>query len=146
MKETFVDAKARQSAAVMFVSQGGPGWDLADATRSAARDPQTLAQSDGQPDGHQAFLIALRDEVTAFRKPVAYVHGDSHYFRVDKPLRNSRGARLENFTRVETFGDNQANGNNDVNWIKVLVDTRSREVFAYQAQIVPANRTAVPAP
>jgi hypothetical protein len=47
---------------------------------------------------------------------------------------------------VETFGDNQANGNNDVNWLKVLVDPKSREVFSYQQQIVPPNRTAVPAP
>ena len=47
---------------------------------------------------------------------------------------------------METFGDNQANGNNDVNWLKVVVDPRSREVFSYQPQIVPANRTAVPAP
>ena len=43
-------------------------------------------------------------------------------------------------------GDNQANGTNDVNWLRVSVDPRSREVFAYQAQIVPANRVAVPAP
>ena len=74
------------------------------------------------------------------------MHGDSHYFRIDKPFLNAFGQRLENFTRVETFGDNQANGNNDVNWLKVLVDPRSREVFAYQQQIVPANRVAVPAP
>ena len=52
----------------------------------------------------------------------------------------------ENFTRVETFGDNAANGNNDVQWVKVLIDGRTREVFAFQPQIVPANRTAVPAP
>ncbi|MEK9282583.1 hypothetical protein MTR72_23595 [Bradyrhizobium sp. ISRA442] len=26
---------------------------------------------------------------------------------------NTQGQRLENLTRVETFGDNQANGNND---------------------------------
>ena len=90
--------------------------------------------------------MALRDQVIAFRKPVAYVHGDSHYFRVDKPFQDSLGRRLENFTRVETFGDNQGNGNNDVNWLKVVVDARSREVFTYQPQIVPGNRTAVPAP
>jgi hypothetical protein len=29
---------------------------------------------------------------------------------------------------------------------KVFVDARSREVFSYQAQIVPANRVAAPAP
>src|SRR5262249_4810970 len=98
------------------------------------------------PDGFQEFLLALRDQVISFAKPVGYVHGDSHYFRVDKPLLDSLGRRLENFTRVETFGDNAANGNNDVHWVKVLVDAGSREVFAYQEQIVPANRVAVPAP
>jgi hypothetical protein len=56
------------------------------------------------------------------------------------------GRRLENFTRVETFGDNQANGNNDAQWLRVTVDARTRELFSYQAQIVPNNRVAVPAP
>ena len=110
------------------------------------RDPKTLVESDGQPDGYKDFLLALRSNVIAFRKPVAYVHGDSHYFRVDKPLQDEQGRRLENFTRVETFGDNAGNGLNDVQWVKVYVDPRSREVFSYQPQIVPGNRVAVPAP
>jgi hypothetical protein len=91
-------------------------------------------------------LLALREEVIAFKRPVAYVHGDSHYFRIDRPLLDAQGRRLENFTRVETFGDNQGNGTNDVQWPKVRVAPRSREVFSYEAQIVPANRVAVPAP
>jgi hypothetical protein len=33
-----------------------------------------------------------------------------------------------------------------VQWIKVTVDPRSREVFSYEAMIVPGNRVAVPAP
>ena len=53
---------------------------------------------------------------------------------------------FENFTRVEAFGDNAANGNNDVHWVKVLIDGRTREVLAFQPQIVLANRTAVPTP
>ncbi len=129
-----------------LVTQADPGWDTSDGTRAPLRDPKSLAETDGQPDGFQEYLIALREEVVAFRKPVAYVHGDSHYFRVDKPLLDSLGRRVENFTRVETFGDNQANGTNDVNWVKVTVDPHSREVFSYQPQIVPANRVAVPAP
>ena len=108
--------------------------------RSPSRDPRTLAQTDGLPDGFQEFLLALRAEVISFVKPVSYVHGDSHYFRLDKPFLDSQGMRLENFTRVETFGNNQANGNNDVQWLKVIVDARSREVFSYQPQIVPGNR------
>ncbi len=148
LRETFAAATALRSVAVMIIAQADPGWDKSDVTRAPLRDPVTLAETDGMPDGYQAYLSALRTEVIAFRKPVAYVHGDSHYFRVDRPFLDSvgTGQRLENFTRVETFGDNQANGNNDVNWLKVLVDPKSREVFSYQAQIVPANRVAVPAP
>jgi hypothetical protein len=146
MQQTFAVAKARNSAAVMLISQADPGFDLSDATRAPLRNPQTLAETDGQPDGFQDFLVALRDQVVGFRKPVAYVHGDSHYFRVDKPFLNSLGQRLENFTRVETFGDNAQNGTNDVNWLKVTVKPNTREVFSYQPMIVPANRVAVPAP
>jgi hypothetical protein len=146
LRQTFAQAKARGAAAVMVVFQANPGWDATDGTRAPTRDPKTLAETDGQPDGYQELLVALRDETIAFRRPVAVVHGDSHYFRVDKPLLDSQGRRVENFTRVETFGDHQENGTNDVNWLKVNVDPRSREVFSFQPQIVPRNRTAVPAP
>ena len=146
LRESFAQAKMRRAAAVMVIAQGNPGWDQSDATRAPLRDPKTLAQTDGAPDGFKDYLSALRDEVVAFRRPVAYVHGDSHYYRVDKPLLNAAGQRLENFTRVETFGNSAANGNNDVHWIKVTVHPRSRDVFSYQAMMVPGNRTAVPAP
>jgi hypothetical protein len=130
----------------MVIWQANPGWDDSDATRATTRDPRTLAETDGQPDGYRELLSALRDETVAFRRPVALVHGDSHYFRIDKPFLDAQGRRLENFTRVETFGDHQENGNNDVNWLKVTVDPTSREVFSYQPQMVPGNRTAVAAP
>ena len=150
LRETFEVAKALDSAAVMLIAQADPGWDKTDGTRTLIRDANTLIQdaSIKDPDGYYDYLIALRDEVIAFQRPVAYVHGDSHYFRIDRPLLNSLGVRLENFTRVETFGDNASaiTRTNDVQWLKVLVDPSSREVFAYQAQIVPANRVAVPAP
>jgi hypothetical protein len=146
LRQTFGQAKAHGSAAVMLIFQADAGFDLSDATRAPLRDPKTLAETDGQPDGFKEFLSALRDETIAFRRPVAAVHGDSHYFRIDKPLLDAKGQRLENFTRVETFGDHQENGNNDVHWLKVDVDPSSREVFSYQQQIVPGNRTAVPAP
>jgi hypothetical protein len=146
LQETFAHARENRSVAVMLISQANPGWDQSDPTRAPLRDPRTLAQTDGQPDGYVEFLTALRNEVAAFRRPVVYVHGDSHYYRVDKPLLDAAGRRLENFTRVETFGNSAANGTNDVQWLKVKVDPRSREVFSYEAMIVPGNRVAVPAP
>jgi hypothetical protein len=146
LQETFAEATARGSAAVMLITQADPGFDLSTGVGAPLRDPKTLVETDGLPDGFHDFLVALRNEVIAFQRPVAYVHGDSHYFRLDKPFLSATGQRLENFTRVETFGDNQANGTNDVNWLKVTVDARSREVFSFQPQIVPGNRVAVPAP
>ena len=146
LKSTFAEAAANGSAAVMLITQGNPGWDLSDPTRAPLRDAKTLVETDGQPDGFVDYLTALRAQVVAFRRPVAYVHGDSHYFRVDKPFLDAQGRRLENFVRVETFGDNAGNGNNDVHWLKVGVDRRTREVFSFQPQIVPANRVAVPPP
>jgi hypothetical protein len=38
------------------------------------------------------------------------------------------------------------NGDSHLHWLKVAVDPRTREVFSYQPQIVPANRVAATAP
>lgn len=146
LKETFSQAREQGSAAVMLVFQADPGWDNSDATRAPTRDPKTLTENDkdpktGQPvpDGYQQFLTELREQTVAFGKPVVAVHGDSHYFRVDKPLLDAGGRRVQNFTRVETFGDHAENNNNDVQWVKVDVDPRTRGVFSFQPQIIPAN-------
>jgi hypothetical protein len=147
LRASFAAARQAGSVAVMLVSQANPGWDQTDP-RAPRRDPRTLQQApaDRNPDGFREFLLALREEVIAFRRPVAYVHGDSHYLRIDKPFTDSRGRRLENFTRVETVGNQAEHGNNDVHWLRVLVDPASREVFAWQPMVVPGNREAVPAP
>ena len=67
-------------------------------------------------------------------------------FCIACPFLDAQGRRLENFTRLETFGNNPNNGNNDVRWVKVNVDARTREVFSFLSQIVPGNRVAMPAP
>ena len=152
LHETFAEARAQDSAGVMIVWQADPGFDTSGYQGAPKRNPTTLAETDGNPDGFHDILSALRDETIAFRKPVVLVHGDSHYFMVDKPLLDSNGRRVENFTRVETFGDHAFGAahpewdTNDVHWVKALVDPQSRDVFAFQPQVVPANRVAVPSP
>lgn len=59
--------------------------------------------------------------------------------RVDRPLLDAGGRRVQSFTRVETFGDHAENDNNDVQGVKVDVDPRTREVFSFQPQIISAN-------
>ena len=145
MKDTFATAAAQNCVAVMFITQADPGFDDTDGTRAPTRNANTLVEDDAAKatDGFHDFLVALRAQVIAFGKPVAYVHGDSHYFRVDKPLLDSTGKRVTNFTRVETFGDHQPTLG-DVNWLKVNVDPSSREVFSYEPQIVNQDPVLVP--
>ena len=136
LRETFAKARRERSAGVMLITQANPGFDQSDPTRAPVRDPRTFAPEDGFTN----FLRTLREETTAFDGPVVLAHGDSHYFRIDKPLLDAGGRRVLNFTRLETQGDNAQNGNNDAHWTKVSVDPRSDEVFSFQQQVVPGNR------
>ena len=89
----------------MIVWQADPGFDTFGFQGAPKRDSKTLVETDANPDGFHDILSRLRDLTIAFEKPVVLVHGDSHYFIVDKPLLDAQGRRVENFTRVETFGD-----------------------------------------
>jgi len=60
-----------------------------------------------------------------FKGQVLLVHGDTHYFKVDKPL-YSPSKLLPNLTRVETFGSPI------LHWVKVTVDAESDHVFTVQ--------------
>jgi predicted phosphodiesterase len=118
MREGFNHAETDGSSAVMIVIQANPGFELSPEKRTSYSD----------------FLTALEEETVAFGKPVVLVHGDTHTFRVDKPMISSAsGERVENFTRVETFGSP------DVNWVRATVDTSNPEVFAFQPEIVEEN-------
>ena len=120
LKESFAMARRDERRAIMLVIQANPHFDLGRTNKLRA--------------GFNEFLSQLEDETVAFRKPVILVHGDSHYFRIDKPLVSRRsGRRLENFTRVETFGYP------DVHWIRVRVDGKSPEVFKFYPEIVEKN-------
>jgi hypothetical protein len=114
LEETFAAAQAGNSPGVFIMIHANPGLERGSADRY----------------GFEEFLAALQSHARSYGKPVVLAHGDSHYFRVDKP---SISGFTKNLTRVETFGS----GN--VHWIKVSVDPQDDEVFAFQQQIVPAN-------
>jgi hypothetical protein len=135
LRETFDRAEAKSSAGVMLIIQANPGFDMADPARAPTRDPQTLLPE----DGFFNLLTELRREVIEFGKPVVLVHGDSHYFRVDKPLLDRNGNRIEHFTRVETPGNNAQSESNDVQWVKVTVSSSNPEVFDFEQEVIPGN-------
>ena len=82
---------------------------------------------------YEIFHEALLENLRNFDKPVVLAVGDTHIFRVDKPIYDN-GKLVEHFTRVETFGEGQ------VHWVRVMVDTGSREVFSFHQEIIPENK------
>ncbi|MBP2705097.1 hypothetical protein JOL79_14875 [Microbispora sp. RL4-1S] len=86
-----------------------------------------------QYDGYNEILPELRKQVLAFPGQSALVHGDSHYFKLDKPMKYDNGQVVAKFTRVETFGD----GN--THWVSATVDPHDPNLFEFTPKIVAAN-------
>ena len=87
--------------------------------------------------GYDSFIAALEKETLAFGKPVVYVHGDTHIFRIDKPLVGRQSQRIiENFTRVATFG------HPDTHWVRATIDPSDPNVLRFRQETVQANRVS----
>jgi hypothetical protein len=85
-------------------------------------------------DAYPPYVDKLRSLTEAFDGQVALVHGDSHYFKVDKPLsRSTGGGVLTNFTRVETFGAR------NTHWVRAKIDPNDANLFVFEPRIVGAN-------
>lgn len=120
---TFDKAVAERSAGVMIAMQANPNFELPAAHQ--------------ERQGFNKVLDKLAQRSKAFGRPVLLAHGDTHYFRLDKPLTLPAGAagsaQLENFTRVENFGSPS------VHWVEVFVDAQDPNVFNVVPRIVPGN-------
>jgi hypothetical protein len=119
----FEQATASKSAGVLIAIQANPNFELASTAQERL--------------GFNAVLARLGERSKAFGKPVLLAHGDSHYFRLDKPLvlpvAPGGAAQLENFTRLENFGSPS------VHWVEVFVDARDPNVFSVVPRIVKGN-------
>ena len=103
--------------------------------------------------GYADFMSLVRTRTLLLGKPVVYVNGDTHYFRIDRPMTGAYPAcaggisnpcvpvaaptsptdRVHSFTRVEVFGQN------DVHWVRGFIDTDDPKIFTFAPQTVPMN-------
>lgn len=125
LHESFQLAKQHNAAGLMVVIQADPSFDLPETETFNERTQPGF-------DGYDAFLAALTEETNAFTGQVVLVHGDTHFYKVDKPLVD-QAHLVKNFTRVETFGSP------NLHWIKVSVNTKNPNVFTFQPVIVSGN-------
>ena len=115
--------RERKRGVAMFM-QANPGLNTV-AGRWAPRP---------KPDGFADFLSEFQRLAVAFGKPVALVHGDTHYFRVDQPFSDSTTRLvIPTITRAETYG------NPNFHAIVMTVDPASPNLFRFEPLVVLRN-------
>ncbi|HAK56759.1 MAG TPA: hypothetical protein DCP38_14930 [Acidobacteria bacterium] len=121
MRQSFELARQESLPSVVIVIHANPRWERFNR---------------GEPNpSFSAFLEALHVEVDAFDGPVLLLHGDTHTFRVDKPISNPEtGELLTNFTRVETFGHPR------MHWVLITASSEDVDRFDVQPMIVSQTR------
>ena len=123
LKESFAQAKDKNYAGVLVAIQADIffPFELSDG----GYQDKFLTQLDAS-NGYSDFFLTLVEETQSFAGKVLLVHGDSHYFKNDKPMYNADGRLTANFTRVEVFGSK------DNSWVKMTVDPKSENVFDFE--------------
>ncbi len=120
MGQAFEAAAESDAAGVIIAIHANPRFE-----RHQGADP---------PEPYTGFIEALSAETSAFARPVLLVHGDAHYFRIDKPLLGPVSRRrLDNFTRLEVFGSPH------LHWVRVRVDAADPQVFRFRQELVPEH-------
>jgi hypothetical protein len=114
--ETFAHAKSQSASAVVMSFHADPGFY-------------------GSPADQLPFkplLEAFEDEAVAFDQPVLLIHGDSHQFTTDHPLK-ARATKqpIGNVTRLEVPGSPL------VGWVRVVVTLGATPPFAFEQRLVP---------
>jgi predicted phosphodiesterase len=117
MQDSLRLARERDLAGMVIFAQADPDFERAMRRRRV--------------DGFAGFRDALRDLAIAFGKPVLFVNGDTHLYKLDKPIDDTPGHPLETFTRVIVFGAPQTR------WIRAGVDPATPGLFEISPQPSP---------
>jgi hypothetical protein len=112
----FTAARRDNARGVVLFMQGNPAFK---------HDAAGLAHA-----GYRDLLERIRQQTRAFAGQVLLVHGDTHWQRVDRPLRIG-AQKLANFTRLESFGSPF------MGWVDVTVDSDDAQLFHFTAHPLP---------
>lgn len=87
-------------------------------------------------DGFVIFLKELQKLVLDYKKPVLLINGDSHEYKVDKPLYENEELKKSvlNFTRLQVFGEA------DMHAVKVVVNPKNPTLFEINQFLIKENQ------
>jgi hypothetical protein len=75
------------------------------------------------------FLAQLKASEARLRKPLLFVHGDTHQYRLDNPFVDAAGNPIAGITRLETWGSPF------VGWVRVTVDPSKSDLFSFEQKL-----------
>ena len=112
-------AEKRRVAGILIFAQGDPDFEGKMRRKGS--------------NGFAEFRNALRDLALRFGKPVLFVNGDTHLYKLDQPIADpATGRPLHNFTRVVVFGSPPTR------WIRAGIAPSSPQLFQLSPVLQPA--------
>jgi hypothetical protein len=109
-------ARAKQAGGIVILGHANPRFE------------------DENARGFRLVKRALRALAKDFKGPVVFVHGDTHKFRFDQPLRDV-GMIVPNFYRLEVYGAP------DMYWVQLVVDhENAASPVTVRPVVLPDNR------
>ena len=138
LKKAFATAKAENALGLVIMAQANPGfenqWNASMKRRYASSIKGLKPPPKPLPTGFDSFLATVRAEMAAYDRPTLFIHGDTHLFRISRPLVGAKTQQpFQNFTRVETFGWP------DSHWVRVTVDPNDTQLFRIRTELVAEN-------
>lgn len=120
LASAFARARRDRLAGIVIAMHGDPGFAAASAGNPAR--------------GYAELLRQLTAETLAFSGQVLLIHGDTHFHRLDQPLRDpSNGAPVPNFHRLIVYGSPF------MGWDRISVDDERADPFQIEARNYPAQ-------
>lgn len=116
LRKTVEYARSHKAAGLVISFHANPDFEERTKVLTPQRSPLR--------DGYLEFKQMLRDAAEQFDGAILLIHGDTHMFRIDQPLRHRDGQIIKNITRLEVFGSPFAEA-----WVRVRVDPAGPIVF-----------------
>jgi hypothetical protein len=139
IKKTFAAARQPDVPGLVLITQANVQFENQWTPMLRERYVRAVAGADlpkePKATAYDPYVNLLAEEMENFKKPVLFIHGDTHLFRINKPLISKKTGRFfENFTRLEVFGDPESH------WVRVTVDRAKPGLFTIEPEIIAENK------
>jgi predicted phosphodiesterase len=115
-------AERQDVAALVVLIQANPDFE------------GTWKRPPGVPDGFESLRKVLATHALWLKKPLLFIHGDTHSFQVDRPMKNPADASsIKNMLRLEVDGSPR------VGWARINVNTDTPGLFTIRREQPPQS-------